>query len=194
MYDYIQGTVVELTPTQVIVDNHGIGYRIQISLQTYGQFQAQQQTRIYVHHIVKEDDEQLFGFADRDERDLFILLISVSGIGPNTARMMLSSLTSEELRNAILGEDLNRIKSIKGIGLKTAQRLIIELKGKLVKGGGSTARIPIPETNPSRAEALAALQMLGFAKPNIERALDKILTDSPQCGLEDMIKKALKLL
>ncbi len=194
MYDYIRGILAELTPTQAVLDNNGIGYRLQISLQTYGQLQGLTEAKIFVHHIVKEDDEQLFGFAERDERDVFVLLISVSGIGPNTARMMLSSLTSDELRQAILAEDLNRIKSVKGIGLKTAQRLIIELKSKLVKGGASTATLPIFSPNPARAEAAAALQMLGFAKAPIDKALDKILKEKPDCGLEEMIKSALKLL
>lgn len=194
MYDYIRGTLAELTPTQVVLDNNGIGYRLQISLQTYSQLQGQGEAKVFVHHIVKEDDEQLFGFADRDERDIFILLISVSGVGPNTARMMLSSLTSEELRQAILAEDLNRIKSVKGIGLKTAQRLIIELKGKLIKGGNTPASLPIFSPNPARSEAAAALQMLGFAKAPIDKALDKILKEKPDCPLEEMIKLALKLL
>ena len=194
MYDYIRGILAELPPTQAVLDNNGIGYRLQISLQTYGQLQGLTEAKIFVHHIVKEDDEQLFGFAERDERDVFVLLISVSGIGPNTARMMLSSLTSDELRQAILAEDLNRIKSVKGIGLKTAQRLIIELKSKLVKGGASTATLPIFSPNPARAAAAAALQMLGFAKAPIDKALDKILKEKPDCGLEEMIKSALKLL
>ena len=120
MYDYIRGSIAELSPTQVVIDNHGIGYRLQISLQTYSQLQHESsECKVFVHHVVREDDEQLYGFADPDEREIFTLLIGVSGVGPNTARMVLSSLSSEELRQAILGEDITRIKSVKGIGLKT---------------------------------------------------------------------------
>lgn len=195
MYDYIRGTIAELSPTQVVIDNHGIGYRLQISLQTYSQLQHESsECKVFVHHVVREDDEQLYGFADPDEREIFTLLIGVSGVGPNTARMVLSSLSSEELRQAILEEDINRIKSVKGIGLKTAQRLIIELKGKLVKGTGSSLKIPALTTNPARTEAAAALQMLGFTKAQIDRALDTILKEKHDCCLEEMIKLALKLL
>lgn len=194
MYDYIEGKIAEITPAQIVLDNNGIGYLIQISLQTYGQLRDSASARVYIRHLVREDDEQLYGFADREERNLFTLLISVSGVGPNTARMMLSSLTADEVRQAIVGEDLNRIKSVKGIGLKTAQRIIIELKDKIVKGSGTPASVPGTAANPARNEASAALQMLGFAKPAVEKVLDQILRQSPDCPLEEMIKKALKSL
>ena len=137
MIDYIKGTIEELGPTEITVDNNGIGYKILISLQTYEGLNGHKDVKIYIHHYLREDEELYYGFATKDERELFRLLISVSGIGASTARMMLSSLNAEEIRNAILAEDINRIKSIKGIGLKSAQRLILELKDKVVKGGGA---------------------------------------------------------
>ena len=137
MIDYIKGKIIELTPTYTVIENSGIGYMIQISLQTFSALENRSDITIYIHHYIREDDEQFYGFATKDERELFRLLIGVSGIGVSTAQMMLSSLSSDEIRNAIISEDINRIKSIKGIGLKTAQRLILELKDKIVKGGGS---------------------------------------------------------
>ena len=137
MIDYINGQIVELTPTELVLDNHGIGYSILISLQTYEAFQGKTEAVAYIHHYIREDEELYFGFATKDERELFRLLISVSGIGVSSARMMLSTLTSEEIRQAILAEDVNKIKSVKGIGLKSAQRMVLELKDKVVKGEGS---------------------------------------------------------
>ena len=136
MIDYIKGQIIELTPTELILENAGIGYSILISLQTYEAFQAKTQAVAYIHHYIREDEELYYGFATKDERELFRLLIGVSGIGVASARMMLSTLTSEEIRQAILSEDVNKIKSVKGIGLKSAQRLVLELKDKVVKGEG----------------------------------------------------------
>ena len=137
MIDYIKGKIVEITPTDLVLENNNIGYRILISLQTYEGLHEKQDAVVYIHHYLREDEELYYGFATKDERELFRLLISVSGIGASTARMMLSSLYSDEIRNAILAEDLNKIKSIKGIGTKSAQRLILELKDKIAKGGGT---------------------------------------------------------
>ena len=128
MIDYIKGTIEELTATETTVENNGIGYKILISLQTYEVLNGTKETKIYIHHYLREDEELYYGFATKDERELFRLLIGVSGVGAATARMMLSSLTVEEIQNAILSEDVNRIKSVKGIGLKSAQRMILELK------------------------------------------------------------------
>ena len=139
MIDYIKGQIIELTPTELILECGGIGYSILISLQTYEALQLQTQAVAYIHHYIREDEELFFGFATKDERELFRLLIGVSGIGVASARMMLSSLTSEEIRQAILSENIARIKSVKGIGLKSAQRLILELKDKIVKGAGTDA-------------------------------------------------------
>ena len=124
MIDYIKGQITEITPTEVILETYSIGYRILISLQTYEGLNGKNEAKVYIHHYLREDEELYYGFASKDERELFRLLIGVSGIGASTARMMLSSLTSDEIRNAIIAEDINKIKSIKGIGLKSAQRLV----------------------------------------------------------------------
>ena len=141
MIDYIKGTIEELGAAEITLENNGIGYKILISLQTYESLNGMKEAKVYIHHYLREDEELYYGFASKDERELFRLLIGVSGIGASTARMMLSSLTSEEIRNAILAEDINKIKSIKGIGLKSAQRLILELKDKVSKGGGADNKI-----------------------------------------------------
>lgn len=195
MIDYIKGQIVELTPTELILENAGIGYSILISLQTYEAFQQKTQAVAYIHHYIREDEELYFGFATKDERELFRLLISVSGIGVASARMMLSTLTSEEIRQAILAEDVNKIKSVKGIGLKSAQRLVLELKDKVVKGEGS-ADSALFKTNDSALteEATTALVMLGFSKANIAKVMPSILKDNPSAKVEDIIKAALKRL
>ena len=195
MIDYIKGQIIELTPTELILECGGIGYSILISLQTYEAMQMQTQTVAYIHHYIREDEELYFGFATKDERELFRLLIGVSGIGVASARMMLSSLTSEEIRNAILAEDINKIKSVKGIGLKSAQRLVLELKDKIVKGAGTDAGTMFrQETSALAEEATTALVMLGFSKANINKVLPTILKESPGARVEDLIKAALKRL
>ena len=195
MIDYIKGQIVELTPTELILENAGIGYSILISLQTYEVFQTQTQAVAYIHHYIREDEELYFGFATKDERELFRLLISVSGIGVASARMMLSTLTSEEIRQAILAEDINKIKSVKGIGLKSAQRLVLELKDKVVKGEGSAeTSLFKADANALAEEATTALVMLGFTKANIAKVMPAILKDNPTARVEDIIKAALKRL
>ena len=195
MIDYIKGQIVELTPTELVLDNHGIGYSILISLQTYEVFQGKTETVAYIHHYIREDEELYFGFATKDERELFRLLISVSGIGVASARMMLSTLTSEEIRQAILAEDVNKIKSVKGIGLKSAQRLVLELKDKVVKGEGSAETALFKtDTNALVEEATTALVMLGFTKANIAKVMPAILKENPSAKVEDIIKAALKRL
>jgi Holliday junction DNA helicase RuvA len=195
MIDYIKGQIVELTPTELILENAGIGYSILISLQTYEAFQMQTQAVAYIHHYLREDEELFFGFATKDERELFRLLIGVSGIGVASARMMLSTLTSEEIRQAILAEDINKIKSVKGIGLKSAQRLVLELKDKIVKGEGSADTVLFKADNSALAdEATTALVMLGFTKANIAKVMPAILKDNPTAKVEDIIKAALKRL
>ncbi len=186
---------MELTPTELILENAGVGYSILISLQTYEAFQLQTQAVAYIHHYLREDEELFFGFATKDERELFRLLIGVSGIGVASARMMLSTLTSEEIRQAILAEDINKIKSVKGIGLKSAQRLVLELKDKIVKGGG-TADTALFKNNTSalEEEATTALVMLGFSKSNIAKVMPSLLKDNPKAKVEDIIKAALKRL
>lgn len=196
MIDYIKGQIIELTPTELILENQGIGYSILISLQTYEAFQLQTQAVAYIHHYIREDEELYYGFATKDERELFRLLIGVSGIGVASARMMLSTLSSEEIRQAILAGDVNRIKSVKGIGLKSAQRLILELKDKVAKGEGAADAPAIFQTNNSAVvdEATTALGMLGFSKANISKVMPGILKEHPNAKVEDIIKAALQKL
>lgn len=195
MFDYIKGTLVELSPAEAVVEAGGFGFDIQISLQTFQSLQGKEKVIVYLYHYLREDDEQFYGFATKDERELFKLLISVSGIGVGTARMMLSSLTDEEIRNAIIAEDVARIKSVKGIGLKSAQRVIIDLKDKIIKGGGVEAAVPVLGGNDALIqEATTALVMLGFAKPNINKVLPGILKKTPDIRIEELIKEALQKL
>ena len=195
MYDYIKGTLVEITPTEAIVECGGIGFDIMISLQTYDTLKSQNEVKVYIFHYLREDDEQFYGFATKNERELFKLLISVSGIGVGSARMMLSSLSDEEIRNAIIGEDVHRIKSVKGIGLKTAQRLILDLKDKIIKGGGvDTSNSTAPVNSKISDEASTALLNLGFTKANISKIMPEILKDNPEATIEAIIREALKRL
>lgn len=197
MIDYISGHIAELTPTRVVIDNHGIGYAMEISLQTYAELEGKEDAKLYVHHHLQNnsDVELYYGFANRDERSLFQTIIGVSGVGVNSARMILSSLSTDEFRSAILSENVNVIKSVKGIGLKTAQRMILELKDKIVKGEGTSPEVLFTaEKNAAMEEASSALQMLGFSKPNINKALQAIVKTNPNAKVEDLIKAALKML
>ena len=195
MIDYIKGEITELNPTEVTVECNGIGYRILISLQTFSAIERQKETKIYIHHYLREDEELYYGFSTKDERELFRLLIGVSGIGASTARMMLSSLSSEEIRNAIIAEDINRIKSIKGIGTESAQRLIIELKDKIVKGAGSDTGTLLQTADSSIVEeATTALVLLGFTKANVTKAVNAVLKENPSANIETIIKASLKKL
>jgi holliday junction DNA helicase RuvA len=153
-------------------------------------------SKLFIYHHIREDIELLFGFFDKEERFIFTHLIAVSGIGPNTARMMLSSMSSDEIRNAIISGDLNRLKSIKGIGLKTAQRLLIELKDKMVKTSGQEGISAFigGSANKQHEEAASALVLLGFSKPNVEKVLDVLLKENPAYSLEELIKLSLKRL
>ncbi len=196
MIEYIKGKLIELNPSETVVECAGIGYKILISLQTFSQLEGKSDVTIYIHHHIREDEELYYGFGSKDERELFRLLISVSGIGANTARMMLSSLSSEEIRVAILAEDVTKIKSIKGIGLKTAQRLVLELKDKITKGAGSesTSSIFNNSNNELVEEAATALVLLGFTKANVTKAISAVLKEEPGANLERIIKLALKIL
>lgn len=197
MIDYISGKIAELTPTLVVIDNQGIGYCMEISLQTYAALENKTTATIYVQAQVnqREGTQVDYGFSSKDERELFRLITGVSGMGASTARMMLSSLNAEELREAILAEDVNRIKSVKGIGLKGAQRLILELKDKIFKGEGASNDVLFTtETSGATEEATSALIMLGFAKPNINKAIQTILKNNPTAKVEEIIKTALKML
>lgn len=197
MIDYISGKVEELNPTQVVIDNNGIGYRLEISLQTYALIEGKTQAKIYIQTQVNTRDgsEVSYGFANKDERALFQLITSVSGMGAASARMVLSSLSAEEFRQAVLSENVNLIKSVKGIGLKTAQRLVLELKDKIVEGGGTdTTELFATASNEAVEEATSALVMLGFNKANIQKAIQQILKQTPSARVEDIIKSALKML
>lgn len=195
MYDYIKGTLVEITPTEAIIECGGIGFDIMISLQTYDYLKSQNEVKVYIYHYLREDDEQFYGFATKNERELFKLLISVSGIGVGSARMMLSSLSDEEIRNAIISEDVHRIKSVKGIGLKTAQRLILDLKDKIIKGGGvDTSDNTVMVNSKISDEASTALLNLGFTKANINKIMPEILKENSEATIETIIREALKRL
>ena len=195
MIEYIKGRLIEITPTDMVLECHGIGYKILISLQTFESSNGKEDLTIYIHHYIREDEELYYGFATKDEREMFRLLIGVSGVGAATARMMLSSLSTEEIRNAILSEDINKIKSIKGIGVKSAQRLILELTDKVVKGEGTDTPALFQNTsNPAVEEATTALVMLGFSKPNVNKAVAAVLKEKPSATLEEIIKLGLKRL
>ena len=194
MYDYIKGSIEELNPAEMVIECGGIGYKVAISLNSYEKFHTLKEAKVYVYHHVREDEETLYGFWDKNERRIFTLLISVSGIGPNTARMMLSSLSADEVSAAITTSDVNKIKGVKGIGLKTAQKVIIELKDKIAKGSGSEIDLSPAGANQFTKEATSALILLGFTKAAVEKAVSAIVTKEPGCSLEDIIKKALKVL
>ncbi len=197
MIDYISGKLVTLTPTMAVIDNQGIGYALEISLQTYDVLNGKDTATAFVQRQLNPRDgtDVDYGFATREERELFRQITSVSGMGAASARMVLSSLSAEELRNAILAEDVARLKAVKGIGLKTAQRMVLELKDKIVKGDGAEPGVLLrSDTNAAAEEAGTALQMLGFSKPNINKALQAILKTNPQASVEELIKAALQRL
>ena len=197
MIDYISGTIADLSPTWAVVDNHGIGYGLEISLQTYEALQGKQQVKVFVLTTINQRDatEVMYGFATKDERELFNLIIGISGIGAASARMILSSMTADEFREAILSENINRIKSVKGIGLKSAQRMILELKDKIVKGEGASSETLIrPDNNADIEEATIALTTLGFSKPNVNKAIQAILKKNPGAKVEEIIRAALQML
>ena len=195
MIDYIKGEIIELTPTEIVLECHGIGYNILISVQTYSALEGKRDAIIYIHHYLREDEELYYGFATKDERKMFRLLIGVSGVGAATARMMLSSLSVDEIQNAILAEDVSRIKSVKGIGLKSAQRLILELKDKVVKGGETDMTALFAKAdNKASEEATTALIMLGFTKVNVNKAVNAVLKEDPTATVENIIRKSLQKL
>ena len=196
MIDYISGKIAELTPTRVVVDNQGIGYGMEISLQTYALLEHKKEATVFLQRQINQRDgtEMAYGFADKEERNLFRLITGVSGMGAASARMILSSLSAQELSEAILSEDVVRLKAIKGIGLKSAQRIVLELKDKIVKGEGASSESLFQSDAGAAEEAAAALQMLGFARPNINKAIQAILKETPTAKVEEIIKKALSML
>ncbi len=189
--DYIKGIITGLTPAFLIIETGGIGYFVNISLNTFTRLEGKSDYRILIHEVIREDLHQLFGFADKEERDIFRLLISVTGVGAGTARMMLSSLSPEEIEKAIIGSDVHKLKSVKGIGVKTAERIIVDLRDKLGKAAASGEIFSFTD-NTRREEALSALVMLGFARGTVLKTLDKIIREDRNLTVEEMIKKALK--
>ena len=198
MIEYIKGEIVELTPAQMIIECAGIGYELSISLNTYSFYNGKSNGKVYVYEVIREDAHLLFGFAEKAERELFLLLTSVSGVGPNTARMILSSLPPAELIEVIASKNENALTAVKGIGLKTAQRILVDLKNKMkplegisvsVKGKGSALG-----NGAVAEEAVAALVMLGFQKAASQKAVTNILKGTPALSVEQVIKTALRML
>lgn len=193
MYEFIRGIIVERNPAHIIFEAGGVGYFINISLNTYSKFNDKKEGLIYLHQAIREDAHVLYGFADKSERDLFRSLISVNGVGSSTAIMMLSSLTPDEIAVAVTTENVAVLKAVKGIGIKTAQRIIIDLKDKLGKLY-ETDQIFLSPNNTILNESLSALVMLGFVKRDAEKVVSKILQEQPQSTVESVIKQALKRL
>lgn len=197
MYEYISGLVSELAPTYAVIDAGGVGYYLNISLQTYASLEGERSARLYVHFVVREDAQLLYGFSTREERELFRMLISVSGVGGNTARMILSTYSTSELRSIISTENAVLLKNVKGLGLKTAQKIIVELSGKMLDFGGK-ADLPIAQASEKGDaiydETLAALVMLGFQKGASEKVVKAILKESPTISVEEAVRQALRRL
>lgn len=201
MIEYIRGELAELTPATAVIDCNGVGYLASISLNTYSAIQGKKMCKLYVYEAIREDAYMLYGFADKQERELFLLLISVSGIGGNTARTILSALSPTELINIISTENANLLKTVKGIGLKTAQRIIVDLKDKMKTGAvaaamGTNTEAPLVAgpNNEVMEEAVAALTMLGFAQAASQKVVLAILKETPNAPVEQVIKLALKRL
>lgn len=198
MIEYIKGEIAEITPALAVIDCNGIGYAINISLNTYSAIQGKTNIKLYIHEAIREDAHVLYGFSTKQERELFLLLISVSGIGGNTARMILSALSPAELCNVISSGNDKLLKSVKGIGLKTAQRIIVDLKDKIASTGMETVSGSIASLSPANSEihdeAIAALTMLGFAQAPSQKVVSAILKEDSNLSVENVIKLALKRL
>ena len=191
MITHIRGKLTEKNPTYAIVECNGVGYFLHISLNTYSKIPDSEAVMLYTHLSIREDAHTLFGFADKTEREIFKLLISVSGVGPSIARTMLSSMTTDQIQQAIASEDVATIQSVKGIGAKTAQRVIVDLKDKILKTYELTED-SVNSNNTIKEEALSALEVLGFSRKQIDKVVQKIVQESPSISLEDIIKQALK--
>jgi len=193
MYEFIEGEFVEKSPAHLIVRAGHLAYYIHISVHTYSQISNLSNGRIYLHFVVREDAQILYGFSSREEREIFKSLISVSGVGANTARLILSSLSPEEVAQAILAGNVVVLQGIKGIGAKSAQRIIVDLKDKVGKGAGID-ELFFSQDNTSREEALSALVALGFPKKTVEKILTRILSEQPELSVEEVVKAALKFM
>lgn len=195
MYAYISGKITYRTPTDVYVECHGVGYHLHISLNTYAEIEKIEEVKLFTHFYVKEDAQQLYGFYTDEEKSIFQLLISVSGIGPNTARIVLSSLKPSEVQKAIVHEDVLTFNKVKGIGPKTAKRIILDLKDKVIKNVDEQLISSGPIHNTNRNEALSALIALGFPKNSVEKLLDKVSSGADkELNVEQLIKEVLKQL
>lgn len=198
MIEYVKGEVVELTPAYVVIEAHGVGYGLNISLNTYSAVQGRKEARLWVAESIREDAYVLFGFATKQERDMFLLLITVSGVGAGTARMILSSLSVQELCNVISTGDERVLKGVKGIGLRTAQRIIVDLKDKIVSSGlaqelpATAGRATQLVSSPVKDEAMSALTMLGFSPAPTAKVVNAILLKDPTLPVEQVVKLALK--
>ena len=194
MYEYISGKIADLAPTYAVIEAGGVGYYLNISLQTFSAIEGADNARLYVHFAVREDAQVFYGFATKLERELFRQLISVSGVGGNTARMILSTYSTSELRNIIATENAVLLKNVKGLGLKTAQKIIVELSGKMLDLGveGEVFVAPTATDNGVLKEAVAALLMLGFQKAASEKAVKAILAEDPSTSVEDAVRQALR--
>ena len=191
MIAHLQGRMVEKLPTEVVIDCNGVGYQVNISLHTYSLLPQSENVKLFTHLLIKEDAHTLFGFIEKSEKELFKLLISVSGVGAGTARTMLSSLNPKQVINAVGSGDVATIQSVKGIGAKTAQRVILDLKDKVLKLY-DIEEVSVSDYNTNKDEALSALEVLGFNKKLAEKAIDKIVKETPDANVETIIKQALK--
>lgn len=194
MIDYIKGEVAEVTPTAVTIEAHGVGYELNISLNTYSELSGKKTAKLYVHESIREDAYQLYGFFDKHERELFRQLTTVSGVGPSTGRMILSSMTPKELATTIASGDVKTMTTIKGIGSKTAQRIIVDLKDKIKLDGEVEVAAFSSASNPVADEAIAALVMLGFSPKASDTVVKKIIKENSDITVEKAIKMALKML
>lgn len=193
MITYLKGPIAHKNPSFVVIEAGGIGYHVNISLYTYTKIEKEEAVKLLTHFHVKEDAQVLYGFAEEQERSLFRLLVSVSGVGPATALVVLSSMNPEEVRANIIGENVAAIRKVKGIGPKTAQRIILDLKDKLIKQGGESPTMIAPQSNTLREEALSALVNLGFPRTAVQRALNRVLKAAPNTSTsEQLIKSALR--
>ena len=196
MIDYIKGTVVELNPAYVVIDNHGMGYMMNISLTTFDTLNkaGREEALLYAYEVIREDAHLLYGFSSKKEREAFLLLISVSGVGPNTARMVLSSMSVDEFSQAIAAGNVAMIKSVKGVGVKTAQRIIVDLKDKIKPTGDTLLVEKGGDRSAAHDEALVALVMLGFSQQASQKALKSLFANNPTLSVEAAIKQALKMM